>query len=262
MSTIIAPEDIFLDTEEYDKFDSEEHNKSNNEEYDNKYDEFLKEVTTSFNAFVQEVDDVNFKLFRLTARLRKLFKDNNYRTILVILNKQHSSFKDVHSYVSIKKDIERLALWTEIRRNYFDWIKLEIEKIFDKAICDQVYRDKIKKLREAKKLLEESGIAEDDIKIEDLEVKDVEVGDIKIEDLKIEDKEYLDIKITKFIALLKKNPTLGDRKSILEGHERTIFRTQEQLCTHLSNDEVRGAYKWIIHQLKVAESKSQRISHI
>lgn len=110
MSTIIAPEDIFLDTEEYDKFDSEEHNKSNNEEYDNKYDEFLKEVTTSFNAFVQEVDDVNFKLFRLTTGLRKLFKVNNYRTILVILNKQNTSFKDVHSYVSIKKDIERLAL--------------------------------------------------------------------------------------------------------------------------------------------------------
>lgn len=91
--------------------------------------------------------------------------------------------------------------------------------------------------------MEESGVKGEDIKIEDLEAEGIEVGDITIEDLKIEDKKYLDIKITKFIALLKKNPTLGDRKSMLEGHERTIFRTQEQLCTHLSNEEVRRVYK-------------------
>lgn len=90
MSTIIAPEDTFLDNGSYDKF--------------------LEEVTISFESFIQELDDTNFRLHKLSNGLRRLFKENNYRTILVILKKQQASFKGIHSYVSTVKDIKRLAL--------------------------------------------------------------------------------------------------------------------------------------------------------
>jgi len=156
----------------------------------------------------KEINELYTKQVELSKKLENVFTTKNYPVALDLLKNNKERLEHIHSYRFVTKEIERLTLWTQMRKQFLFWIRQQIT-----VVLDQAMRDKNEN-------------------------------------------------VVSMLKWLKKHPKLADRRKVLKGHERTIFSTQQQLCSHLSNDQAHELYKWIINQIKLAESKSQRISQI
>lgn len=73
-----------------------------------------------------------------------------------------------------------------------------------------------------------------------------------------------DEEVTKMVSWLEKNEKvrLSDWKMMLRGMEREIFKTQEHLCSHLSNQEVYEKYKHLVDTIRKAEHTTHQIRRI
>jgi len=82
MSTLLSPEDTFLDN--------------------GKYDKFLDEVKNSLTLFLQEFNEYNNEVHELTNQIKSYFNSKNFIAIDELLLKHRVAMNEFPSYSELK----------------------------------------------------------------------------------------------------------------------------------------------------------------